>query len=77
MVLADVAAEGEADSGDDAKREKAIVIFEKKPFGNDSSNWSKLIDSSDLRFIVQNDIYGNYDALVPSDLNGSFPCCVP
>lgn len=69
MVLVEVAPEGETNS-EETKPEQAIVIFEKKPFSNDSQNWSQVIDGSELRFVVQNDIYGSFDVQVPSELNG-------
>ncbi|RCN50657.1 scavenger mRNA decapping enzyme [Ancylostoma caninum] len=49
--------------------EKGVLLLNKSPFSEQAEDISAIVRSAELTEILKNDIFGNYDIIIPSNLN--------
>ncbi|KAL6740901.1 hypothetical protein Aduo_014209 [Ancylostoma duodenale] len=49
--------------------EKGVLLLNKSPFSEQAEDISAIVNSAELTEILKNDIFGNYDIIIPSNLN--------
>ncbi|KAK5985972.1 hypothetical protein GCK32_010963 [Trichostrongylus colubriformis] len=50
--------------------EQGVLLLNKSPFSENAEDIRAIIESAELSEIMKNDIFGSYDVVIPSNLNG-------